>query len=404
MAQRAPEAPTEAAAPQTPETQTRRRCSPARSSTPSRTGRVAPGSGGTTSRRRRRRPAHASGARSSSIDARSVDHKWLGRRHVRAPQRARCRRRSCAPSAPTPGRRRLLEGDVVSWGQQGRTVIAGRRGRARDRVPALGLHRLGPGEPRRCASASTRTRRSAATCSRSGPTTSARCSRWIGTAASASSSPGIGRIHRVLDGYAMVAVSALSDMIVVPQASLASLPAAPLATGARNAPISRGAGLYFEGSGEGETLAVRRRARPVRDRTGARVVAERLATPWSWGARRFRRGFYLLDTAGGDGLDAPQYVGPTSGIPYGTITSNDVVIVETAEGVFTWTGGDLVRIQAPPVDPSARRTHRVDPLSWHTRCDEHLGRRRGTRGDRDGGAAGPRRASDRRRLGSRSHP
>ena len=46
----------------------------------------------------------------------------------------------------------------------------------------------------------------------------------------------------------------------------------------------------------------------------------------------------------------------------------------------------------------------MDPLSWHTRCDEHLGRRRGTRGDRDGGAAGSCRASDRRRLGSRSHP
>ena len=69
------------------------------------------------------------------------------------------------------------------------------------------------------------------------------------------------------------------------------------------------------------------------------------------GSQGFARGIYLLDTAAGDGLDAPQYVGPTSGIPYGTITLNDVVIVETAEGVFTWTGGDLVRIQAPPVTP-----------------------------------------------------
>ena len=29
-----------------------------------------------------------------------------------------------------------------------------------------------------------------------------------------------------------------------------------------------------------------------------------------------------------------------------------MVIVETAEGVFTWTGGDLVRIQAPAVTPA----------------------------------------------------
>ena len=70
------------------------------------------------------------------------------------------------------------------------------------------------------------------------------------------------------------------------------------------------------------------------------------------GSQGFARGIYLLDTAAGDGLDTPRYVGPTSGIPYGTITLDDAVIVETAEGVFTWTGGDLVRIQAPAVTPA----------------------------------------------------
>ena len=39
------------------------------------------------------------------------------------------------------------------------------------------------------------------------------------------------------------------------------------------------------------------------------------------GREAFRRGFYLLDTAPGDGVDAPRYVGPVSGIPYGTFSS-----------------------------------------------------------------------------------
>ena len=123
------------------------------------------------------------------IDARSVDHTWLGP-HVRAPQRARCRRPSCAPSAPTPGRRRLLEGDVVSWGPQGRTVIAGRRG-------ALGIGcrrsvsivwaRLVPAAARAEVRRPLALRRPALDRDRQPP---ARCSRWIGTVASGSSSPG----------------------------------------------------------------------------------------------------------------------------------------------------------------------------------------------------------------------
>ena len=69
------------------------------------------------------------------------------------------------------------------------------------------------------------------------------------------------------------------------------------------------------------------------------------------GSQGFARGFYLLDTAARRRPGCPAVRRPhVSGIPYGTITLDDVVIVETAEGVFTWTGGDLVRIQAPPVD------------------------------------------------------
>jgi hypothetical protein len=280
------------------------------------------------------------------IDARSVDRKWLGltselpNGHVQASVL-----RSLRPDArPTP----LVEGDVVSWGQQGRTVIAGRRGAlgigcrrsisivwARVYPP---LHERKYADPSLCGdllSIGTDNLSTLFTLERNG-----RFGVFFA---------GIGRIQRVLDGYAMVAVSALSDMIVVPQASFASFRPLPSRPEEERADL-RGAALFFEGSGEGTPLPYGIGSDPF---AIARVLA------WSpngsyalvVGSQGFRRGFYLLDTAGGDGLDAPQYVGPTSGIPYGTITLNDVVIVETAEGVFTWTGDELVRIQAPPVTP-----------------------------------------------------
>jgi hypothetical protein len=280
------------------------------------------------------------------IDARSVDHKWLGltselpNGHVQASIL-----RSIGPGArPTP----LLEGDVVSWGPQGRTVIAGRRG-------ALGIGcrrsvsivwaRVNPPlrerkyhDPSLCGdllSIGSDNLRTMFTLDRNG---------HIGVFFA-----GIGRIHRVLDGYAMVAVSGLSDLIVVPQTSFASLRPLPDRPEQEHADLL-GAGLYFQGAGEGRPL-------PYGNGPFQFAIARVLA--WSpdgshalvVGSQGFARGIYLLDTVAGDGLDVPQYVGATSGIPYGTITLNDVVIVETAEGVFTWTGSDLVRIQAPPVTP-----------------------------------------------------
>ena len=280
------------------------------------------------------------------VDARSVDHRWLGLTSELPNGRVQASiLHSLRPDArPTP----LLEGDVVSWGQQGRTVIAGRRGALGigcRRAVSIVWARVNPprrertyADPSLCGdllSIGTDNLSTLFTLDRDG---------HIGTFLA-----GIGRIHRVLDGYAMVAVSALSDLIVVPQSSFASLRPLPSRPEQERADML-GAGLYFEGSGEGGPL-------PYANGPFQFAIARVLA--WSpdgshalvVGTQGFERGFYLLDTAGGDGLDAPQYVGPTSGIPYGTITLDDVVIVETAEGVFTWTDGDLVRIQAPPVIP-----------------------------------------------------
>ena len=127
------------------------------------------------------------------------------------------------------------------------------------------------------------------------------------------------------------------------------------------------------------------------------------------GREAFRRGFYLLDTAPGDGVTAPRYIGPVSGTPYGTFSLDDTVFVETADGLFATIDGHLVRLQPPadaprPRDRSSGSADRRIGPTWHTRCDERLGRRRGTRGDRDGGPPRPRRPSDRRGRGPRSHP
>jgi hypothetical protein len=340
------EAPTEAAAPRTPETQTQ---------PPPLTGAlvyaVPDGAGHSRLWRYDLETQTASpGPRVRRvielIDARSVNHTWLGltselpNGHVQASILHSLR----TDARPTP----LVEGDVVSWGQQGRTVIAGRRGTLGigcRRSVSIVWARVNPplrerkyADPSLCGdllSIGTDNLSTLFTLDRNG---------HIGTFFA-----GIGRIHRVLDGYAMVAVSALSDLIVVPQSSFGLPRPLPSRPEQERADLL-GAGLYFEGSGEGGPLPY---GRGPFQFAIARVLA------WSpdgsyalvVGTQGFDRGFYLLDTVGGDGLDAPQYVGPTSGIPYGTITLNDVVIVETAEGVFTWTGGDLVRIQAPPVTP-----------------------------------------------------
>ena len=281
------------------------------------------------------------------IDARSVNRRWLGlttelpNGHVQASILHSTR----LDARSTP----LLEGDVISWGPQGRTVVAGRRGALGvgcRRSVSIVWARVDPprrerkyDDPSLCGdllSIGSDNLRTMFTLDRNDR---------IGIFFA-----GIGRIHRVLDGYAMVAVSGLSDLIVVPQSSFGSLQPLPTRPEQEHADLL-GAGLYFEGVGEG---------RPVSYGNGPFQFAIARVLAWSpdgshalvVGSQGFARGIYLLDTAAGDGLDTPRYVGPTSGIPYGTITLDDAVIVETAEGVFTWTGGDLVRIQAPAVTPA----------------------------------------------------
>ncbi len=247
---------------------------------------------------------------------------------------------------PTP----ILGGDIVSWGPKGTTVIAGRRGPLRSGcrrsvsivwaklVPSLRERKYA--DPELCGdllSVGQDNANTMFTLDRGGR---------IGIFFA-----GIGTIHRVLPGYAMVAVSGLSDIIVVPRESLATLTPLPSRPAQEHADL-RGAGLYVLGTGEPTPLPY----------GGVGGVPFSIARMLAWstsassalvvGRQGFRRGFYLLDTASENGVDAPRYIGPVSGIPYGTFALDDTVFVETADGLFATAGSDLVRLQ-PPADAPA---------------------------------------------------
>jgi hypothetical protein len=245
----------------------------------------------------------------------------------------------------------ILEGDMVSWGPQGATVIAGRRGPLRHgcrRSVSIVWAKLVPelrereyADPSLCGDLLSIGQDSASTMftlDRDGQ---------IGVFFAGGD---VGTIHPVLPGYAMVAVSALSDIIVVPREALASLAPLPARSDQEHADL-QGAGLHFLGSGE---------PRPLRYGVGSDSFAIARMLAWNAsaasalvvGRQGFRRGFYLLDTASGDGVGDPRYIGPVSGIPYGTFAFDDTVFVETTDGLFATIGEDLVPLRRPTDAPA----------------------------------------------------
>ena len=281
------------------------------------------------------------------VDARGADPGWLGVTSELADGRLQASvLRFLGPDdRPTP----ILQGDLVSWGPQGATVVAGRRGPLRPGcrrsvsivwaklVPALRERKFA--DPSLCGDLLSIGLDDASTMF----TLDRRGHVGIYFA-------GIGRIHRVLPGYAMVAVSALTDIIVVPQESLASLTPLPARPDEEHADLE-GAALHFLGSGEPRPVPYGVPHEPFAiDRMLAWNSSAALALVV--GSQAFRRGFYILDTASGNGVDVPRYIGPVSGVPYGTLASDDTVFVETADGLFATAGGDLFRLQ-PPADAPA---------------------------------------------------
>lgn len=251
----------------------------------------------------------------------------------------------------------ILEGDVVSWGPQGAAVIAGRRGPLRSgcrRSVSIVWAKLVPAlrERKYADHALCGDLLSIGLDDASTMFTLERGGRRIGIFFA-----GIGRIHRVLSGYAMIAVSALSDIIVVPREALANLKPLPDRPEQEHADL-QGAALHFLGSGD---------PRPLPYGVGGEPFAVARMLAWNTnsaialvvGRQGVRRGFFLLDTGSGNGVEDPRYIGPVSGIPYGTFALDDTVFVETADGLFATVDGNLVRLQ-PPADAPAPE----GPIVW----------------------------------------
>ena len=281
------------------------------------------------------------------VDARGANDGWIGVTSALGDGRLQASvLRFLGPDdRPTP----ILEGDLVSWGPQGATVAAGRRGPLRPGCRPLGLDRrakLVPAlrerryeDPSLCGDLLSIGLDDASTMF-----TLDRGGR-IGIFFAGGT---VRTIHRVLAGYAMVDLGAVRHHRR--PAGVARQPdAAPTRPDQEHADLE-GAALHFL-SGPARPLPY---GVPHEPFAVARMLAWNANAGLALvvGREAFRRGFYLLDTASGDGVDAPRYIGPSSGIPYGTFALDDTVFVETAEGLFAGIGSDLVRLQ-PPADAPA---------------------------------------------------
>jgi hypothetical protein len=250
----------------------------------------------------------------------------------------------------------IFAGDMVSWGPGGGTVIAGRRGPLQagchrrisivwaKLVPALRERKYVA--PAVCGDLLSIGEENAATLF-----TLQRHGR-VGIFFA-----GVGRIHSVLQGSALVAVSGLSDLIVVDGRGLPSLGPLPLRPGQEYSDL-QGVGLYFQGLGEprpipyvsnGEGFAIDRVLAWSPDASIA-LVEGRLGD---------QHGLYELDTGPGDGLDAPTWIGPAQGIPYATFTHEGNLIVETLAGLFT-----VVEDRLIPLTPPAAAPAPAGPIVW----------------------------------------
>jgi hypothetical protein len=253
---------------------------------------------------------------------------------------------------PTP----IFAGDMVSWGPGGATVIAGRRGPLQagchrrvsivwaKLVPALREQKyVAPALCGDLLSIGEGNSETLFTLKRHG-----RVGIYYA---------GIGRIHSVLQGSALVAVSGLSDLIVVEDRGLPPLGPLPFRPGQEYGDL-QGVGLYFRGFGgprpipyvfAGQAFAIDRLLAWSPDASVA-LVEGRLGD---------QHGLYELDTAPGNGLDAPIPVGPAQGVPYATFTHDGELIVETLAGLFRVVHDQLVPL-APPGDAPAP----AGPIVW----------------------------------------
>ncbi len=288
------------------------------------------------------------------VDARGANFGWIGvTSELHDGQLQASVLRFLGPDdRPTP----IFAGDMVSWGPGGASVIAGRRGPLQagchrrvsivwaKLVPAIREQRyVAPALCGDLLSIGQENVTTLFTLERHG-----RVGIYFA---------GVGRIHSVLQGSALVAVSGLSDLIVVADKGLPPLGPLPFRPGQEYGDL-RGVGLYFRGLGE---------PRPIPYVSGSDPFAIDRVLAWSMDASAAlvegrlgdQHGLYELDTAPTDGLDAPIPIGPAQGVPYATFTHDGELLVETLAGLFR-----VVHDQLVPLTPPGGAPAPAGPIVW----------------------------------------
>ena len=249
----------------------------------------------------------------------------------------------------------ILQGDLISWGPRGDSVVAVHRGPERPfcrrrvsivwakLVPALRERQYVA--PHLCGDVWSVGRDENVTYF-----TLARTGRMDIVYA------GIGRVHEILARHALLSVSPASDLIVVDGHAFRSAGKGPFRQDEVPIQVS-GTELFFRGL---------QRHRIVFESRGARFMLDRVLA-WSpnnlvaiaSGRLGAQTGVFELPAGPEPGPRSPRFLGPDPGLAYATYTEDGTAIVETANGLFVDHGGSLVRL-APPTGAPA-----VDgPIVW----------------------------------------
>ncbi len=170
---------------------------------------------------------------------------------------------------------------------------------------------------------------------------------------------GLGRFHRVLDGYALAAVSPAADMLVVPASGRAGAPSWPSTAQPHGRPRGgKGAGLFFRGLGMHGAIAYGGPADAFKldgvlgwsSDASIALVTGRLGDRW---------GIFELDAGPSAGQGSPRFLGPINGGTFATYTDGGTGIVDNAGTLSTLTGGRLT-----PLTPPAGAPTPTGPIVW----------------------------------------
>jgi hypothetical protein len=288
------------------------------------------------------------------VNADGADFGWVGVTSVLADERLQAGvLRFLGPNdRVTP----ILKGDLVSWGPRGDSVVAVRRGPVRPvcrRRVSIVWAKLVPAlrerqylEPNLCGDVLSVGRDENITYF------TLQRGRRVGVVYA-----GVRTVHAVLDGDALVSVSAASDLLVVDGYAFVAAGKGPLRPdGGPNA--ITGASLFFRGLDQAD---------PIPFGTGGQPFALDRVLGWSpdaltalvTGRLGSHEGIFELDAGPKSGIRAPRFVGAGPGLPYATYTNEGTAIVLTGQGLFVDEHGSLVPL-APPADAPAPS----GPIVW----------------------------------------